>query len=73
MGGGDLHSVVDVAGPGIEGAPEDAGEGQHIVDLVSDEERSEDYIIPGAFDPRVADAVADAVAKAARETGVARL
>ena len=44
-----------------------------IAVLVSDEERSEDYIIPGAFDPRVADAVADAVAKAARETGVARL
>ena len=44
-----------------------------IADLVSDEERSEDYIIPGAFDPRVADAVAAAVAKAARETGVARL
>ncbi len=44
-----------------------------IADLVSDAERSEDYIIPGAFDPRVADAVADAVAKAARETGVARL
>ena len=44
-----------------------------IADLVSDEERSEDYIIPGAFEPRVAQAVADAVAKAARETGVARL
>ncbi|MDM8201778.1 NAD(P)-dependent malic enzyme [Allofournierella massiliensis] len=44
-----------------------------IADLVSDEERSEDYIIPGAFDPRVAQAVADAVAKTARETGVARL
>ena len=44
-----------------------------IADLVSDEERSEDYIIPGVFDPRVAQAVADAVAKAARETGVARL
>nr|WP_317407324.1 malic enzyme-like NAD(P)-binding protein [Fournierella massiliensis] len=44
-----------------------------IADLVSDEERSEDYIIPGAFDLRVAQAVADAVAKAARETGVARL
>ena len=44
-----------------------------IADLVSDEGRSEDYIIPGAFDPRVAQAVADAVAKAARETGVARL
>ncbi len=44
-----------------------------IADLVSDEERNEDYIIPGAFDPRVAQAVADAVSRAARETGVARL
>ena len=42
-----------------------------IADLVTDEERSEEYIIPGAFDPRVAEAVAEAVAKAARETGVA--
>lgn len=33
-----------------------------IADLVSDEERNEDYIIPGAFDARVAQAVADAVA-----------
>lgn len=44
-----------------------------IADLVSDEERSEDYIIPGAFDERVANAVADAVAAAAQKTGVARL
>ena len=44
-----------------------------IADLVSDEERNEDYIIPGAFDPRVAEAVAEAVACAAQETGVARL
>lgn len=44
-----------------------------IADLVRDDERSEEYIIPGAFDPRVADAVAQAVACAARETGVARL
>ena len=43
-----------------------------IADLVSAEERNVDYIIPGAFDPRVAEAVAAAVAKAARETGVAR-
>ena len=43
-----------------------------IADLVTDEERGEEYIIPGAFDPRVAEAVANAVAKAARESGVAR-
>ena len=44
-----------------------------IADLITDDDRSEENIIPGAFDPRVAEAVANAVAKAARETGVARL
>ena len=44
-----------------------------LADLISDEERSEDYIIPNALDPRVADAVAKAVAEAARRTGVARI
>ena len=44
-----------------------------LAGLVSDEELSADYIIPKAFDPRVAGAVSAAVAKAARESGVARL
>ena len=44
-----------------------------LADLISDEERSEDYIIPRPFDPRVAPAVAKAVAEAARRTGVARI
>lgn len=44
-----------------------------IASLVSDEELTEDYIIPGAFDERVAQTVAAAVAAAARESGVARL
>ena len=44
-----------------------------LADLVSDEELSEDYIIPKAFDPRVGKAVAKAVAEAARKSGVARL
>lgn len=44
-----------------------------IAKLVSDDELSPDYIIPAPFDPRVADAVAQAVAKAARESGVAGL
>ena len=44
-----------------------------LADLVAPDELSEDYIIPKAFDPRVAKAVAAAVAKAARESGVARL
>ena len=37
------------------------------------DELSEDRILPKAFDPRVRDAVAGAVAEAARRTGVARL
>ena len=44
-----------------------------IADLVDDAARSADYVIPGAFDERVAPAVARAVAQAARESGVARL
>ena len=44
-----------------------------IAGLVDDEHRAADYIIPGAFDERVAPAVAAAVAEAARKSGVARL
>ena len=32
--GGHLHVLGDAGGTGVEGAPEDAGEGQHVVDLV---------------------------------------
>ena len=44
-----------------------------IAGLVSDAELSADYIIPRAFDRRVGPAVAEAVAKAARDSGVARI
>lgn len=44
-----------------------------IAGLVSDEELKPDYILPAAFDPRVKDAVAGAVAEAARKSGVARI
>ena len=44
-----------------------------LASLIPDSELSEDYIIPRAFDPRVGVSVAKAVAKAARETGVARI
>lgn len=44
-----------------------------IASLVSDEERSEEFIIPKPFDERVKDAVSSAVAEAARRTGVARI
>lgn len=43
-----------------------------IADLVSDEELSGDFVIPNAFDTRVAPKVAYNVAKAAIESGVAR-
>ncbi|MBR5236019.1 MAG: NAD-dependent malic enzyme [Clostridia bacterium] len=43
-----------------------------IAGIVSNEELSAEYILPKAFDPRVGKAVAEAVAKAARESGVAR-
>ncbi|MCI6255281.1 MAG: NAD-dependent malic enzyme, partial [Clostridiales bacterium] len=44
-----------------------------LADLIDETKLSADYIIPAAFDPRVCPAVASAVAKAARESGVARL
>ncbi|QOR65820.1 NAD-dependent malic enzyme [Cytobacillus suaedae] len=44
-----------------------------IASLVSEEELSPDYVIPAPFDARVAPAVAAGVAKAAMETGVARI
>ena len=44
-----------------------------LAGLIADDELSEDYIIPKAFDPRVGPTVAKAVAEAARKSGVARI
>jgi malate dehydrogenase (oxaloacetate-decarboxylating) len=44
-----------------------------IASLVTEAELKPDYVIPAPFDARVAKAVAVAVAKAARESGVARI
>ena len=44
-----------------------------LAELVDPAELNEDYIIPAAFDPRVAPAVAKAVAEAAKKSGVARI
>ena len=44
-----------------------------IAGVIPEDELCADYIIPKAFDPRVKDAVAAAVAQAARDTGVARI
>lgn len=46
---------------------------QALAGLVSEQELSEEYIIPQAFDKRVGPAVAKAVADAARKSGVARI
>ncbi len=44
-----------------------------LAELVSDEDLNADYIIPAAFDKRVAPAVSKAVAEAAKKSGVARI
>lgn len=44
-----------------------------LAGLISDDELNAEYIIPHAFDPKVGPAVAKAVAKAAVDSGVARL
>ena len=44
-----------------------------LASLVSDEELSEDYILPSALDKRIAPAVAKAVIEAAKASGVARI
>ena len=44
-----------------------------IAAIVTDGELTEDYIIPGAFDKRVAPAVAGAVMECAKDQGVARV
>lgn len=43
-----------------------------IASLIKDEELNEEYIIPGAFDKRVADTVANEVAGVAEQLGIAR-
>ncbi|MCR5486125.1 MAG: NAD-dependent malic enzyme [Lachnospiraceae bacterium] len=44
-----------------------------IAGLIPEDELSPDNILPKAFDPRIRDAVAEASAKAARDSGVARI
>ena len=46
---------------------------QALASLIGPEELCADYIIPAPFDPRVGKAVAQAVAQAARDSGVARI
>ncbi len=67
---GIFRGALDVRASDINDAMKIAA-ARALADLVGDDRR-EDYIIPNALDPRVRDAVASAVAQAARETGVAR-
>ena len=43
-----------------------------IAGIIPEDHLTDDYIVPSVFDKRVVRAVAQAVAKAARDTGVAR-
>ena len=69
---GIFRGALDVRASDINDAMKIAA-AKALARLISDEELSTDYIIPAAFDPRVKDAVADAVKAAAYETGVARI
>lgn len=69
---GIFRGAFDVRASDINDAMKLAA-AEALADLISAEELSEDYIIPAAFDPRVGKAVAEAVAEAARKTGVARI
>ncbi len=65
-------AVVDARASDINDAMKLAA-ARAIAELISDEELSADYIIPAAFDPRVKTAVAEAVCRAAHDSGVARI
>ncbi len=69
---GIFRGALDVRASDINDAMKLAA-AHALADLVSDEELNADYILPAAFDPRVKDAVASAVAKAAKDSGVARI
>ena len=69
---GIFRGALDVHASDINDAMKIAA-ANALAGLISEEELSADYIIPAAFDPRVKDAVADAVKGAAYETGVARI
>ena len=69
---GIFRGALDVRASDINDAMKLAA-ADAIASLVSDEELNPDYILPDAFDPRVGKAVATAVARAARDSGVARI
>ena len=69
---GIFRGALDVRASDINDAMKIAA-AKAIAGLIGPDELSADNILPKAFDPRLRDAVAAAAAKAARESGVARI
>ena len=69
---GIFRGVLDVRARDINDTM-NAAAAYAIANLIDERELRADYIIPDSFDPRVKEAVSAAVAKAARETGAARI
>ena len=69
---GIFRGALDVRAKDIND-PMNAAAAHAIANLIDESELRADYIIPDPFDPRVKESVSAAVAKAARETGTARI
>ena len=69
---GIFRGALDVRARDINDAM-NAAAAHAIANLIDERELRADYIIPDPFDSRVKEAVSAAVAKVARETGVARI
>ncbi len=69
---GIFRGTFDVRASDINDAMKIAA-GRALAGLIPEKELTAEYIIPAPFDPRVRNAVAEAVKKAARESGVARI
>lgn len=69
---GIFRGALDVRASDINDAMKIAA-ARAIAELVPRDELTEEYVIPLPFDPRVGKAVAEAVARAARDSGVARV
>ena len=69
---GIFRAAMDVRASDINDAMKIAA-AKAIAGLVTEDKLCAEYILPTAFDPRLKDAVAAAVAQAARDSGVARV
>ncbi len=69
---GIFRGAFDVRASDINDAMKIA-EAEALADMIPEDQLSADYILPAAFEPGVGEAVAKAVAQAAKDSGVARL